>query len=48
MKNWQNVLRVIDTYIDKMKEFRGAIDGFDEARIRELIEEGNKIKRIIR
>lgn len=47
-QNRENVLRVIDTYIDKMKEFRGAIDGFDEARIRELIEEGNKIKRIIR
>ena len=47
-QNRENVLRVIDTYIDKMKEFRGAIDDFDEARIRELIEEGNKIKRIIR
>ncbi|MBP5566269.1 MAG: prephenate dehydrogenase [Bacteroidales bacterium] len=47
-QNHDNVLRVIDTYIDKMKEFREAIDAYDEARIRELIEEGNKIKRIIR
>ncbi|MBR5703279.1 MAG: prephenate dehydrogenase [Bacteroidales bacterium] len=47
-QNHDNVLRVIDTYIDKMKEFRSAIDAYDEARIRELIEEGNKIKRIIR
>lgn len=46
--NHDNVLRVIDTYIDKMKEFRSAIDAYDEDKIRELIEEGNKIKRIIR
>jgi len=46
--NRENVLRVIDTYIEKMKDFREAIDGFDGGRIRELIEEGNKIKRIIR
>ena len=46
--NHDNVLRVIDTYIDKMKLFREAIDKFDEDGIRELITEGNKIKRIIR
>ena len=46
--NHDNVLRVIDTYIDKMKEFRSAIDAYDEDKIRELIAEGNKIKRIIR
>ena len=47
-QNHDNVLRVIDTYIDKMKEFRTAIDAYDADRIRKLIEEGNKIKRIIR
>ena len=47
-RNRENVLRVIDTYIDKMKDFRDAIDDFDEGRIRSLIEESNKIKRIIR
>ena len=46
--NHDNVLRVMDTYIEKMKEFRSAIDAYDEGRIRELIEEGNKIKRITR
>lgn len=46
--NHDNVLRVIDTYIDKIKLFREAIDKFDEDGIRELITEGNKIKRIIR
>jgi len=47
-QNRDNVLRVIDTYLDKMKEFRDAVAGYDEARIRELIQEANKIKKIIR
>ena len=47
-QNRDNVLRVMDTYIDKMKEFRAAIDNGDEDRIRELIEEANKIKKILR
>lgn len=46
--NHDNVLRVIDTYIEKMKLFRNAIDNYDEDAIRDLITEGNKIKRIIR
>jgi len=46
--NHDNVLRVIDTYIDKMKAFRDAIEDFDDDKIRSLIEESNKIKRIIR
>ena len=47
-QNRENVLRVIDTYIDKMKDFRDAIDALDGDGIRELIEDANKIKRIIR
>ena len=47
-QNRDNVLRVMDTYIEKMKEFRKAIDNGDEDRIRELIEEANRIKKIIR
>lgn len=47
-QNRDNVLQVIDTYIDKMKQFREAIADFDEDKVRELIEEANKIKRIIR
>ena len=46
--NRDNVLHVTDTYIEKMKQFREAVAAGDEARIRELIEEANKIKRIIR
>ena len=47
-QNRENVLQVIDTYIDKMKEFRKAIDEFDEDAVRGLINDANKIKRIIR
>ena len=47
-QNHDNVLQVMDTYIEKMQAFREAVDQYDEARIRELIQEANKIKRIIR
>lgn len=47
-QNRENVLHVLDTYIDKMKLFRDAIDRSDGDAIRELINEANKIKRIIR
>lgn len=47
-QNRDNVLQVIDTYIDKMKEFREAISDYDSDHIRELIEDANKIRRIIR
>ena len=47
-QNGDNVLHVIDTYIEKMKAFRNAIAEGDEDSIRELIAESNKIRRIIR
>ena len=47
-QNRENILHVMDTYIEKMQEFRQAMDGFDEDRIRALIEEANRIKKIIR
>ena len=47
-QNRENILHVMDTYIDKMKEFRKAIDEYDEGKIRELIGEANRIKKIIR
>ena len=47
-QNHDNVLHVIDTYIEKMKEFRDAVSTYDEARLRELIAEANRIKRILR
>ena len=47
-QNHDNVLRVIDTYIEKMKAFRTAIAEYDQDQIRSLIEEANRIKKIIR
>lgn len=47
-QNRDNVLQVIDTYIDKMNEFRDAIADYDQDRIRELINEANGIRKIIR
>ncbi len=47
-QNRDNILTVIDTYIDKMQQFRSAISDGDEKRIRELIEQANHIKKIIR
>ena len=48
VQNHDNVLQVMDTYIEKMKAFRDAVATYDEAGIRELITEANKIKRILR
>ena len=47
-QNHDNILHVMDTYIEKMKEFRDAVSTFDEARLRELIAEANRIKKILR
>ena len=48
LQNRDNVLRVMDTYIDKLNAFREAISDGDEDAVRRLIEEANKIRRIIR
>ena len=47
-QNRDNVLHVMDTYIEKMQEFRRAIADFDEEAIRSLITDANRIKKIIR
>ena len=47
-QNRDNVLHVMDTYIEKMNAFRQAIADGDEDAIRRLIDEANRIRRIIR
>ncbi len=47
-QNRHNVLQVMDTYINKMQQFRDAVDSYDEQTLRKLIEEANRIKKIIR
>lgn len=48
VQNRDNLLQVIDTYIDKMKTFREAIAEYDDRKIRALIEDANRIKKIIK
>ena len=48
VQNRDNVLQVIDTYLNKMQQFRDAIADLDEDRVRSLIEEANRIKKILR
>ena len=48
LQNRDNVLRVMDTYLEKMKDLRAAIDAMDGDRIGDLIREANRIKKIIR
>ena len=48
LQNGDNVLHVMDTYIEKLNAFRKAIADGDEDAVRRLIEEANKIRRIIR
>ena len=48
LQNSDNVLRVMDTYMEKLQAFREAIADGDKEAVRGLIEEANKIRRIIR
>lgn len=48
LQNRENVLRVMETYSDKLAEFRKAMEEMDEEGLRTLIQEANKIRRIIR
>ncbi len=47
-QNRDNVLDVIDTYMEEMQAFRDAIASGNKQGIRELINEANRIRRIIR
>ena len=47
-QNGDNVLHVIDTYLEKMQEFRDAIAAYDSEKIEDLIHEANRIKKILR
>lgn len=47
-QNKENVLTVLDTYIEKLQEFKQHIASYDEEGVKGLIHKANKIKRIIR
>jgi len=46
-QNADNVIKVLDTYIDKLNEFRTAITMHEGNKINELIINANKIKKIL-
>ena len=46
--NKDNILTVLDTYIEKLQDFKKCIAEFDEDGVKSLINKANKIKRIIR
>ncbi|HHL57541.1 MAG TPA: prephenate dehydrogenase [Bacteroidetes bacterium] len=46
-QNADNVVTVLDTYIDKLQQFREAIEKNDKSTISHLITESNKIKKVL-
>jgi len=46
-QNKENVLTVLDTYIEKLNEFRSHIQDDDTEKLADLIKESNKIKRVL-
>ncbi|MBP5421303.1 MAG: prephenate dehydrogenase [Paludibacteraceae bacterium] len=48
MQNKENVLSVLDAYMDKLSQFKTAMEQNDEQALRNLIEDANRIKRILR
>ncbi len=47
-RNRDNILTVLDTYIEQLEHFKRHIVEYDEAGLKETIRKANKIKRIIR
>lgn len=47
LENAESVIEVIDTYLEKMNLFRKAILDKDSARLKALMEEANKIRKIL-
>lgn len=48
LQNKENVLSVLDSYIEKLNSFKTALVESDEKSLRSLINEANRIKRILR
>lgn len=48
LQNKDNVLSVLDSYMEKLQSFKTALENQDEKQLRALIEEANRIKRILR
>lgn len=48
MQNKQNLLSVMDSYIDRLVQFKKALEENDEQTLRSLIDDANRIKRYLR
>lgn len=48
LQNKENVLSVLDSYMDKLQAFKTALENNDEKQLRSLIDDANRIKRILR
>ncbi len=48
LQNKENVLSVLDAYMEKLEQFKKAITENDEAALHRLIDDANRIKRILR
>lgn len=48
MQNKQNLLSVMDSYIDRLAQFKKALEENDEQTLRSLIDDANRIKRYLR
>jgi len=47
LQNKKNVLTVLRTYIDKLREFETLIETEEGEKIKSLIESSNKIKKVL-
>ena len=47
IENSEYILKAIDTYIEKMKDFRNKIALKDEAGLKAIMDEANKIRKIL-
>lgn len=48
LQNSSNLVPILDDYIAQIQEFRNAIAEYDDAKVKEMIDESNKIRRIIK
>lgn len=48
LQNKENVLSVLDSYMEKLQAFRAALEDNDERQLHVLIDDANRIKRILR
>jgi prephenate dehydrogenase len=46
-QNTENISQALDAYIKRLQRFKEVIDGQDEARSREIMQQANEIRRVL-